>query len=90
MREWKNVTKQVTIRKGAGQSDANGYGLVAKCDIAVGTRFRDLTTEFVSRNPDYAQAHFGEYDYIAFGKKGYFIVRELKIYIFHKRPKRRC
>ena len=48
----------------------------AQKDIPKGTCFRDLTSTYVDRNPAFAQAHFGEFDYIAHGETGYFALRE--------------
>jgi len=57
------------------QSDATGYGIIAKRFIQHREKFVDNTTRYVSKPSVYAKAHLGAEDYIACGS-GYFEVRE--------------
>ena len=58
------------------QSDANGFGIIAKRFISKRERFVDTTASYSSRPAAYAQAHLGSEDYIACGVQGYFLLVE--------------
>ncbi|GMI08436.1 hypothetical protein TrVE_jg9221 [Triparma verrucosa] len=58
------------------QSHRGGYGLIAKKNLKAGSSFVDPTAILVQRPSDYAKAHLGEYDYIAFGASNFIQLRD--------------
>jgi len=60
----------------AGVVDARGFGVVARRRLRAGDVLVDPTAVVVERPSDYARAHLGAYDYVAFGKGNYSQLRE--------------
>ena len=72
----KSLLSAIEVVDDERQSHRGGSGAIAARDISEGETFVDPTSLLVFWPSDYAQAHLGEYDYIAFSSESYMQLRD--------------
>ena len=68
--------RSLRIASGPVQSDASGFGVVARRPLAAGEQLIDLSVFYVARPADYALAHLPQFHALELGNAAYFQLAE--------------